>query len=114
LASIPVKKDSPWSRESNRDCDERIPDIYVDTDIAALQARMAQPKQSTPVIHTSSGVQTKNGNTNGSARRRQSVTGRIEQRLEEVAESAARDPEEQKQSGLLALAICVGGIYASL
>ncbi|KAF1979401.1 UAA transporter [Bimuria novae-zelandiae CBS 107.79] len=53
------------------------------------------------------------GATNGSARRRPSITDRIEKRLEEVAESAARDPVEQRQSGLMALAICVGGIYAS-
>jgi UDP-galactose transporter B1 len=38
----------------------------------------------------------------------------FEHKLEEVAEAAARDPQEQKQSGLFALAICVGGIYASL
>ncbi|KAJ4360730.1 UDP-galactose transporter [Didymosphaeria variabile] len=74
---------------------------------------MAQPYDATPVKRTSSETHTQNGNTNGSARRRASVTERIEKRLEDVAESAARDPEEQKQSGLLALAICVGGIYAS-
>lgn len=71
---------------------------------------MARSKQD-----SSTGFQ--NGSTNGSARRRPSVTeitGTIEKRLEEVAESAARDPVEQRQSGLLALGICVGGIYASL
>lgn len=75
---------------------------------------MARSKQSTPDTRSSGGIQTQNGSTNGSARRRQSITERIEKRLEEVVESAARDPEEQKQSGLMALAICVGGIYASL
>ena len=71
---------------------------------------MARTKQD-----SSTGFQ--KGNANGSARRRPSVTeitGTIEKRLEEVAESAARDPVEQRQSGLLALGICVGGIYASL
>lgn len=68
---------------------------------------MARSKQSAP-------TKDQNGTTNGSTRRRPSVTERIEKRLEEVAESAARDPAEQRQSGLMALAICVGGIYASL
>ncbi|KAL5445628.1 hypothetical protein PMIN07_005288 [Paraphaeosphaeria minitans] len=74
---------------------------------------MALPEQNTLGKQSSSGIRTQNGNKNRTARRRPSVTERIEQRLEEVAESAARDPEEQKQSGLLALAVCVGGIYAS-
>ncbi|KAL1600495.1 UDP-galactose transporter [Paraconiothyrium brasiliense] len=74
---------------------------------------MARSKQATPVQRTPSETHAQNGNTNGSLRRRESVTARIEHQLEEVAEKAARDPEEQKQSGLLALAICVGGIYAS-
>lgn len=68
---------------------------------------MARSKQTTP-------VKAQNGNTNGSTRRRPSITNKIERQLEEVAEAAARDPVEQRQSGLLALAICVGGIYASL
>lgn len=67
---------------------------------------MARSKQTTP-------VKAQNGNTNGSTRRRPSITNKIERQLEEVAEAAARDPVEQRQSGLLALAICVGGIYAS-
>ena len=68
---------------------------------------MGRSKQGTP-------TKSQNGSANSSARRRPSVTERIEKRLEEVAESAARDPVEQRQSGLLALGICVGGIYASL
>jgi UDP-galactose transporter B1 len=54
--------------------------------------------------------------TNGSThrRRRSSVTEEIKHEVEKVAELHARDPAEQKQSGLLALAVCVGGIYASL
>ncbi|KAJ4304585.1 UDP-galactose transporter [Kalmusia sp. IMI 367209] len=74
---------------------------------------MARTKQATPVKRTPSETYAQNGNANGSMRRRPSVTGRIEKRLEEVAESAARDPKEQREAGLLALAICVGGIYAS-
>ena len=76
---------------------------------------MSISQQATPVKHTSFEPHAQNGTTNSSAhRRRESVAESIEKRLEEVAESAARDPEEQKQSGLLALVICVGGIYASL
>ncbi|KAF1999796.1 UDP-Glc/Gal endoplasmic reticulum nucleotide sugar transporter-like protein [Amniculicola lignicola CBS 123094] len=37
----------------------------------------------------------------------------IEKGIESTAELAARDPTEQKQAGILALAICIGGIYAS-
>jgi UDP-galactose transporter B1 len=49
--------------------------------------------------------------------RRHSVNGVIESlehEVEKTAELHARDPMEQRQSGILALAICVGGIYASL
>ncbi|KAF1958322.1 UDP-Glc/Gal endoplasmic reticulum nucleotide sugar transporter-like protein [Byssothecium circinans] len=74
---------------------------------------MARSK-GTPIRRTPSETLAQNGNSNGSVRRRrESFTGTIEHKLEEVAEAAARDPVEQKQSGLFALAICVGGIYAS-
>lgn len=75
---------------------------------------MARTKPSTPVQRTPSETYVQNGNAGSARRRRQSVTERIEHKLEEVAEAAARDPKEQKQSGLLALAICVGGIYGAL
>ncbi|PVH94657.1 UAA transporter [Periconia macrospinosa] len=74
---------------------------------------MARTKP-TPVRRTPSETLAQNGSSNGSIRRRrESVTESIEHKLEEVAEAAARNPQEQKQSGLFALAICVGGIYAS-
>ena len=57
--------------------------------------------------------QTGTAGQNGRARR-ESFTETIEHKLEQVAEAAARDPVEQKQAGLFALAVCVGGIYASL
>lgn len=38
----------------------------------------------------------------------------IEQKIEEQAELAARNPIEQKKAGPVQLVICVGGIYASL
>ena len=72
---------------------------------------MARSKPSTPVQRTPSETHAQNGNAR---RRRQSVTERIEHRLEEVAEAAARDPKEQKEAGLVSLAICVGGIYGAL
>lgn len=76
---------------------------------------MARTKPTTPIQRTPSETYAMNGSTNGSMRRRRnSVTELIGKELEEVAEAAARDPQEQKQAGLLALAICVGGIYASL
>ncbi|CAI6333187.1 unnamed protein product [Periconia digitata] len=66
------------------------------------------------IRRTPSETLAQNGSTNGSIRRRrESVTESIEHKLEEVAEAAARNPQEQRQSGLFALAICVGGIYAS-
>lgn len=72
---------------------------------------MARTKPS-PVRRTPSETFAQNGGVN--RRRRESVTEKIEHKLEEVAEAAARNPQEQKQAGLFALAICVGGIYASL
>jgi len=75
---------------------------------------MARAKANAPLQRGPSETFTQNGTTHASMRRRPSVAERIENSLEQVAEAAARDPEEQKQSGLLALAWCVGGIYASL
>lgn len=37
----------------------------------------------------------------------------IEKKIEEQAELHARNPQEQKEAGLIQLVICVGGIYAS-
>ncbi|KAF1935057.1 solute carrier family 35 member B1 protein [Clathrospora elynae] len=37
----------------------------------------------------------------------------IEQKLEEQAEAHARNPQEQKEAGLLQLVVCVAGIYGS-
>jgi UDP-galactose transporter B1 len=74
---------------------------------------MARAKPATPVQRTPSETHAQNG----SARKRrqsESVAERIEHKLEHVAEAAARDPKEQKEAGLVALAVCVGGIYASL
>jgi solute carrier family 35 (UDP-galactose transporter), member B1 len=72
---------------------------------------MARKKPTTPVQRTPSETHAQNGSTR---RRRESFTERIEHKLEDVAQAAARDPHEQKETGLVALAICVGGIYASL
>ncbi|KAF2634846.1 UAA transporter [Massarina eburnea CBS 473.64] len=74
---------------------------------------MARTKN-TPLRRTPSESVAQNGHSNGSARRRrESFTETVEHKLEAVAERAARDPVEQKEAGLFALAICVGGIYAS-
>ncbi|KAF2107458.1 UDP-Glc/Gal endoplasmic reticulum nucleotide sugar transporter-like protein [Lophiotrema nucula] len=51
--------------------------------------------------------------SNGTRHRRNSIVESVEKEVEEAAEVHARDPMEQKQAGLLALAVCVGGIYAS-
>lgn len=80
---------------------------------------MARTKPATPVRRTPSETYAQNGSAhmhpNGTAhRRRNSVTEIIGKELEQVAEAAARDPLEQKQAGLLALFVCVAGIYASL
>lgn len=52
--------------------------------------------------------------SNGTSHKLNDVIESVEHEVEKAAEVHARDPIEQKQSGLLALAICVGGIYASL
>lgn len=36
------------------------------------------------------------------------------EKIEEQAELLARNPQEQKEAGVVQLLICVGGIYASL
>jgi UDP-galactose transporter B1 len=51
---------------------------------------------------------------NGTSHKLNGVVETLEHEVEKAAEVHARDPIEQKQSGLMALAICVGGIYASL
>lgn len=51
---------------------------------------------------------------NGTSHKLNGVIESVENEVERAAELHARDPMEQKQAGLLALAICVGGIYASL
>ncbi|KAF2476854.1 UDP-Glc/Gal endoplasmic reticulum nucleotide sugar transporter-like protein [Lindgomyces ingoldianus] len=73
---------------------------------------MARTKQRTPMRREPS--ETFNHvNGNGTAHRRNSFTQTLGMEVERVAELAAREKHEQKQAGLLALAICVGGIYAS-
>lgn len=52
--------------------------------------------------------------SNGTSHKLNGVIESVEHEVEKAAELHARDPAEQKQAGLLALAICVGGIYASL
>jgi hypothetical protein len=65
---------------------------------------MARTKQRATFGHV-------NGNPNGT------MTQKLEKEVEKVAGAAARDPKEmdgKQGGGLLALGICVGGIYASL
>ncbi|KAF2194955.1 UDP-Glc/Gal endoplasmic reticulum nucleotide sugar transporter-like protein [Zopfia rhizophila CBS 207.26] len=52
-----------------------------------------------------------NGKANGSVAN--GLVEKVEAQVEKAAEVHARDPQEQRQAGLVALAICVGGIYAS-
>ncbi|KAF2267847.1 UDP-Glc/Gal endoplasmic reticulum nucleotide sugar transporter-like protein [Lojkania enalia] len=73
---------------------------------------MARAKQAAPIQRTPSETYAQaNGTT--TRRRRNSMIEMVEKEFEETAEAYARDPEEQKEGGYLALTICVGGIYAS-
>jgi UDP-galactose transporter B1 len=51
---------------------------------------------------------------NGTAHKLNGVVENVEREVEEYAESQARDSGEKKEAGLLALVVCVGGIYVSL
>lgn len=53
---------------------------------------------------------------NGTSHKLSDVIETLEHEVEQAAELHARNPKEmeRKEGGLVALAICVGGIYASL
>ncbi|KAF2875519.1 UDP-Glc/Gal endoplasmic reticulum nucleotide sugar transporter-like protein [Massariosphaeria phaeospora] len=71
---------------------------------------MARTKPATPVRRTPSET---HKHANGTSHPVNGTMEKLEKRVEEAVEAQARDPVEQKQAGLLTLAICVGGIYAS-
>jgi hypothetical protein len=76
---------------------------------------MARTKQATPIKRTPSETYAQsNGNGTAKRVRRGSFVETVEQKIEQAAEMAARDPKEQHEAGLGALVICIGGIYASL
>lgn len=52
--------------------------------------------------------------SNGTSHTLNGVIDSVEKEVEDAAVLHARDPVEQKQAGIVTLAICVGGIYASL
>lgn len=72
---------------------------------------MARTKQLSPMRRVPSETHKQ---ANGTTHKLNGVIETLEHEVEKAAELHARDPMEQKQAGLLALAICVGGIYASL
>lgn len=51
---------------------------------------------------------------NGASHQLDGAVNSIEKKIEEQAELLARNPQEQREAGLMQLVICVGGIYASL
>jgi UDP-galactose transporter B1 len=51
---------------------------------------------------------------NGASQQLDGAVHSIEKEMEAQAQSQARNPQEQKDAGLMQLFICVGGIYASL
>lgn len=51
---------------------------------------------------------------NGHSHQLSDAVHSIEKRIEEQVDLAARNPAEEKKGGYVLLAICVGGIYASL
>lgn len=55
-----------------------------------------------------------NSLSNGVSHQLDGAVHSIEKKIEEQAELHARNPQEQKEAGLIQLVICVGGIYASL
>lgn len=72
---------------------------------------MARSKPQTTVRRTPSET---HKHINGTAHELNGVVHAIEHEVEKAAELAARDPKEQKQAGIVALVICVLGIYGSL
>ena len=72
---------------------------------------MARSKPATPVRRTPSDT---HKHANGVAHQLDGAVHSIEKKIEGQAELLARNPQEQKEAGLLQLLICVGGIYASL
>jgi UDP-galactose transporter B1 len=52
--------------------------------------------------------------SNGASRHRDGTVHSIGEKIEEQAELLARNPQEQKEAGVIQLLVCVGGIYASL
>ncbi|PSN68361.1 UDP-Glc/Gal endoplasmic reticulum nucleotide sugar transporter-like protein [Corynespora cassiicola Philippines] len=71
---------------------------------------MARSKPQTTVRRTPSETHKQ---INGTAHELNGVVHAIEHEVEKAAELAARDPKEQKQAGIVALVICVLGIYGS-
>ncbi|KAF1842969.1 UDP-Glc/Gal endoplasmic reticulum nucleotide sugar transporter-like protein [Cucurbitaria berberidis CBS 394.84] len=71
---------------------------------------MARSKSSTPIRRVPSETYKQ---ANGVSHQLDGAVHSIEQKIEEQAELHARNPQEQKDAGLLQLMICVGGIYAS-
>jgi UDP-galactose transporter B1 len=72
---------------------------------------MARTKQPSPMRRVPSDTHKQ---ANGTHHSLNGVIETLEHEVEKAAELHAREPMEQKQAGMLALAICVGGIYASL
>lgn len=72
---------------------------------------MARSKSRTPARRTPSATHKQ---ANGVSHPLDDAVHSIEKTIEEQAELHARNPQEQKEAGLLQLMICVGGIYASL
>lgn len=72
---------------------------------------MARSKSKTPAKRMPSDTHKL---ANGISHQLDDAVHSIERKLEEQAELHARDPQEQKEAGLMMLAICVLGIYANL
>lgn len=72
---------------------------------------MARSRSKTPGKRTPSET---HKHANGISHQLDGVVHSIEEELEKQAELHARDPQEQKEAGLMMLAICVLGIYANL
>ncbi|KAF2708864.1 UDP-Glc/Gal endoplasmic reticulum nucleotide sugar transporter-like protein [Pleomassaria siparia CBS 279.74] len=71
---------------------------------------MARSKPQAPVRRTpSENIK----QANGTSHTLNDIVHNVEKEIEDAAVVHARDPEEQKQGGLVTLVICVGGIYAS-
>lgn len=78
---------------------------------SATCSLMARTKQPSPMRRVPSDTHKQ---ANGTHHSLNGVIETLEHEVEKAAELHAREPMEQKQAGMLALAVCVGGIYASL